>query len=368
MPGLDWPVRDTTSASVDFVFWTIELFIMPVFLVLAGIFAWQSLDRHGARKLVIGRAKRLLIPLAFGMLVVLPLDLYVWVLGWVAEGIVPAVKLKSLKFDDGVDANLWGLSHLWFLQYLFLYVVGLALLFTYKERLGWLARIKSEFLLGTALALSAAAVLYAAPEVVWGFQHAFLPVPTKWIYSGTFFAGGVLIAKSDPGFHRIRSFGIQLIAPACLLCAFAVPLGQWHLAGGQSQIARAVLACITVTAAWAVAICVLSLSVRRVSKLPTSLTYLSAASFWIYVFHHPFLGLIHIDLKWLLPETNATLKTALAFTVCVGFCLLTYEGLIRKSWLGSKLGMAWRPKQIQQPAVISMIEPSVKPTERRRAA
>ncbi len=126
MRGLAWPVRDSSSAAVDVLFWGIELFIMPVFLVMAGILAWRSLHRHGPGKLVKTRARRLLIPLAFGMLVILPLDLYAWVLGWVGEGLVPAVKLKSLKFDNGIDRDLWGLSHLWFLQYLFLYVAVLS--------------------------------------------------------------------------------------------------------------------------------------------------------------------------------------------------------------------------------------------------
>ena len=34
MPGLTWPIRDTTSATVDWLFWSIEVFIMPVFLIV----------------------------------------------------------------------------------------------------------------------------------------------------------------------------------------------------------------------------------------------------------------------------------------------------------------------------------------------
>ena len=62
MPGLAWPVHDGASPWVGFLFWWIELFIMPLFLAMAGFLAWQTLQRHGERKLVRNRAKRLLIP------------------------------------------------------------------------------------------------------------------------------------------------------------------------------------------------------------------------------------------------------------------------------------------------------------------
>ncbi|MGB1817903.1 MAG: acyltransferase family protein, partial [Rubripirellula sp.] len=122
MPGLTWSVMDTPNTAIDFLFWSIELFIMPLFLVLAGFFAWQTLRRRGPSTLIRSRARRLLIPLLFGALVILPLDLYCWVGSWVVEGIVSPVKLKSLKIDHPIGQNLWGLSHLWFLQYLFLYI------------------------------------------------------------------------------------------------------------------------------------------------------------------------------------------------------------------------------------------------------
>ena len=63
MPGLAWPVHDGSSGIVDLVLWSIELFIMPVFLVIAGFFAYRGLQRHGETTLVRQRARRLLIPL-----------------------------------------------------------------------------------------------------------------------------------------------------------------------------------------------------------------------------------------------------------------------------------------------------------------
>ena len=371
MRGLAWPVRDSSSAAVDVLFWGIELFIMPVFLVMAGILAWQSLHRHGPGKLVKTRARRLLIPLAFGMLVILPLDLYAWVLGWVGEGLVPAVKLKSLKFDNGIDRDLWGLSHLWFLQYLFLYVAVLAGAIYLAERSIHIRRLMPAPRVAIALLLVAGAItLWFCPEVVWGFQHSFLPVASKWLYSGTFFFGGVLIAKSDPQLTWLTGQVPRFALPTLVLAACTVLLGRWQLAGGQNTAAGVLLAVTTTVSAWAITLCIIAWATKKVTGLPVAMQYLGAASFWIYVVHHPFMGLIHTDLKWLLPGAAPAVKSLIAWVTCAGFSLLLYEGLVRKTALGRWLGFAWsipRPTQTDRDIIIPIGEDR-EPISTRRAA
>ena len=185
MPGLAWPIRDSSSSTVDVVFWSIELFIMPLFLVVAGFFAWRTLQSRDEVALIKSRAKRLLRPLLFGILVILPMDLYAWVLGWVTEGIVAPVKLKSLKFAGSVDQNLWGLSHLWFLQYLFLYVLAVGAFARLRKRFNSLSLSLNPGTLVASGLLIGTVTLYLHPEVVWGFQHAFLPFSSKWAVSYT---------------------------------------------------------------------------------------------------------------------------------------------------------------------------------------
>ncbi len=341
MPGLAWSVRDSASRPVDWLFWGIEVFIMPLFLVLAGYFAWQTLSGRGIAALVTSRARRLLVPLAFAVCAVLPLDLYVWVVGWVVEGIVEPVKLKSLKFDGGIDRDLWGLSHLWFLQYVFLYVVVAAIVArfdVFRTATQYIA--KRSGIAMTLLAGTAAVTLMIAPEVVWGFQHAFLPVVSKWVYSGTFFAAGMLIANVDPSLASLENKTRTLAIASTLLLVTAVTLGRWHLEYGDSDLAQAGLAIVTVLAAYAVTFFSIAAS-RKIHHLSVPLQYLAAASFWIYLVHHPILGLVHIDLKQLLPGVDPSVKMMAAFSISVGLSLLTYEGLVRRTRLGRMLGMQW---------------------------
>ena len=350
MPGLIWSVRDTPSRAVDFVFWGIEVTVMPVFLILAGFLAWQTLQHRGPGQLTRSRAKRLLIPLLFGMLVVLPLDLYMWAISWVGEGHVAPVKLKSLKFAGVYGENAWGLSHLWFLLYLFLYVVVLGVVASTIRRIpqsyltNKFAKIKTLTLL---LFVIGVAVLTFRPEVVWGFQHDFAPVPSKWIYSGTFFAGGLILAYYDRRLIRSQFFAQRMIVPAaCLLIATVAlgrwQLGRWQLATQDPSLASSFgLAVATTASAWLVTLCLIGVATKRIQQVPLSIQYLAAASFWIYLVHHPIVGLVHTDLKILLPSVSPIAKTMLAFGISVGFSLLTYESFVRKTKLGRWLGFAW---------------------------
>jgi peptidoglycan/LPS O-acetylase OafA/YrhL len=83
---------------------------------------------------------------------------------------------------------------------------------------------------------------------------------------------------------------------------------------------------------------------------------LAAASFWIYLVHHPILGLVQLDLKWLVPGANPVAKTAAAFLIASGFSLLSYEGLVRRTALGRLLGFSWEApsKRDQYESVLSI--------------
>ncbi len=367
MPGLQWATQDIASTPVDFLFWSIELFIMPVFLVLAGFFAWQTLIRKGHGILVKSRARRLLIPLLFGMVVVLPIDLYIWIVGWIADGLVAPVKMKSLKFEGALAENIWGLSHLWFLLYLFLYVaITSAVVWAMKRNqhvAAMLRQVSSKralLFLTAGLFLTATLTLVIRPEVVWGFQHAFAPVPSKWLYSGAFFAGGLLLAYADPGLDKLKSQAPRLVPFAVLFLAAAVFLGRWHLETNSTTkqatnpfFAQTILALVTTASATLVTLSAIGMAVRLIHRNSVKMQYLAAASFWIYLVHHPLLGLLHIDLKWLFPTLSPVIKTGLAFAVSVGVSLLLYEAFIRQTSLGRALGFAWNaPKTARQPPAV----------------
>ena len=349
MPGLVWSVSDDGSSLADVLFWSIELCVMPLFLIIAGFLAFGTYHRKGAWELTSSRAKRLLRPLLFAVLVILPIDLYVWVLGWVGEGIVPAVKLKSLKFDGVIDQHLWGLSHLWFLHYLFSYVALFALTTGVRSRWPRLVRripVSMQTSLPATVVVAwivATLVIAMRPEVIWGFQHAFAPVASKWIYNGCFFAIGLAIAAADPSAMRWQALSPKWAAVAACSLATTVPLGLWSLEGtsDHSYASQAFLAVMTASTSLLASVAFVSVSLRHVRHLPVWTQYLAAASFWVYLVHHPLLAMVHIDLKWWMPGVSPMVKGILATLISLTGSLITFELLVRRSRFGQWMGMKW---------------------------
>lgn len=359
MPGLVWSVTDSTSSTADGIFWSIELFVMPLFLLVAGFLTQQSwLRRRSGSGLIRSRARRLLRPLLFAMVVILPIDLYIWVIGWISEGLVSPIKLKSLKFDPSLSKHLWGLSHLWFLHYLFSYVLVFAGFRTIADRCARLPviRFQHPVLRRMNLGMSgwifvfwlvAASVIFFRPEVIWGFQHAFAPVASKWIYNGCFFAMGAVLASFDPDALKLKAVpSVGSLAAVCVLL-MTVPLGVWSLkdASDVTRSSSMVLAIMTAASSLLVSVVLISECLRRFRRLPRWMNYLAAASFWIYLAHHPVLALVHIDLKWMLPSASPMFKATLATLSAVTVSLLTYECFVRRTRLGQWLGMTWSPDQ-----------------------
>ena len=337
MPGLTWPVFDQPSVLANYLGWGIELFIMPLFLLIAGFFTPGMYRKYEGWSFVTHRARRLLVPLVVAIILILPADLYIWLTGWLIEGLIEPRKIQSLKFDAGVDDGLWGLSHLWFLLYLFTYGVVIAIVRKLKfssrpgERTGkwWMA----------AIIAFAWLVLLVEPQVVFGFQHAFLPIPSKWLYSGTYFLGGIWIAESGRLENKIAIRWRMLLMVGGLSMIGGVYCGNRMLAGDDSFAVRVFATQLTVIAAWGVSLAAVGWATQ--SRIPTSrsLRYFAAASFWVYLVHHPIVALAHIQLKVMFPDMSSTIKMFIAASVAIAFSLLTFEVLIRRwpfaQWLGT---------------------------------
>jgi len=390
MPGLVWPVQDSSSRAVSFLFWTIEIFIMPLFLVLAGYFAYRNRIGGGDLALIRSRCRRLLVPMAVAAVVLLPIEYYLWIVGWVAEGVLSPEVLSRPKVPRELRTHLFGLGHLWFLHYVFFYCVALAAAGMAWRR--W-APVETTGPVGTTglriagprntgrgdevrrspfmathwpasgrqavwaamigLPLVGVMILAVAPQVVYGFQHAFLPVPSKWLYSGTFFFGGVVIGVVDPKWRFSVDSAGRLAGFGAVCAVAAVLMGQWtiersdatSLAMDIGWFHRLVLASLTVAAAWGISLGGIGLADRVGRRFEggrrfgRSVSYLAAASFWVYLIHHPLVAILHIDLKWSMPTASPMVKSVVTLGVAMAVSLVTYETLIRGSRLGRWIGV-----------------------------
>jgi glucan biosynthesis protein C len=383
MPGLVWATEDTPSDLVSHLFWSIELFIMPLFLILAGFFAYRSWISSGDLGLIRSRARRWLVPLAVASAILLPIDYLVWLVGWVIDGKLSASQLWPPKFPRDMREHLFGFAHLWFLLYVFLYCVVLAGWGNLRRR--WLSQLPRTttdigtatsvyadepvergapqlFLFACGLPLVGAGVLLWTPEVVFGFQHAFLPVASKWLYSGTFFFGGVVVAACDPRM-RLAIVSTPRLAGTGVVCGWAaVLLGQWaieradatSLAMDMGFVARITLAILTVVSAWTLSLAIIGLGnlaspwLLQHPRARHAVSYLAASSFWIYLVHHPLVAILQINLKITLPNVSPLAKSLVVTAGSVAIAIASYELLIRGRALGRLLGLEMAAKRSLQ--------------------
>jgi glucan biosynthesis protein C len=366
MPGLAWPVRHPSpSVVVEAIFWGIACAIMPVFFWISGYGAAQSLAARGPREFWRGRWQRIGVPLLIFATVLLPCEFYIWLTGWALDGQIPWVKLRSLKLGP-YHADLWGLSHLWYLEYLLLLCAALIAWDWFVERIhvseahgshpvgldrsrsrrprtpaigkaGLLALWQTPLRL-IVTTLAAAAVLWWSPETLVGFQHSFFPVPAKLALVTVFFAGGVLTHRCG----RIaisRGHGALVSAPLVLLTIF--PLLRMEATGDtigidgvQLALGLGAYATLMTSGLW-------DFCAGQRREPGRMMRFVSSASYWTYLLHHPLVAACQIALRptgW-----PALVQFALGATATLILCWTSYAWLVKPTAIGKLLNGRARP-------------------------
>jgi peptidoglycan/LPS O-acetylase OafA/YrhL len=153
-----------------------------------------------------------------------------------------------------------------------------------------------------------------------------LPKPHLLLYFGIFFGFGALYYDARDVEGRLGRWW-WLLLPMGLLIA---------LPAGISSIGdQPVAAIIQVVYAWAMSFGLMGLFRRILTRENSTIRYLSDSSYWLYVVHLPLvIAAQAIVRQWALP---ATVKFLLVCTVVTGISLVTYQRLVRYTWLGRML-------------------------------
>lgn len=228
----DWHIRneETSYVLMELMFF-VSRFRMSLLFLVAGAASWFAFGKRGAGGWLAERFQRLGIPLLFGILVVVPPQVY---FERQADG---AAFAGFLDFYPGIFAsgpypsgNLsW--HHLWFLAYLLIYVAALAPLLAWLrgdagrrlvDRLAAHVERRGAWLLGLPMV-----VLYAALVIKFpGPQDVVSDLAMLLVYAGYFVAGYVLCADSRffAAIARDRRFALR----AGFLMIVAINVLRWN--------------------------------------------------------------------------------------------------------------------------------------------
>ncbi|MCB1858936.1 MAG: acyltransferase family protein [Gammaproteobacteria bacterium] len=358
LSGLIWPVADpSTGWGFDLVVWYLHGFRIPLFFLVAGFFAALLYQARGTRVFLLHRLKRIAVPLAIAIPILLPATYFIWGAGLVERGLVTWRELGRMSFSDPVlKDDLLGLAHLWFLQYLliycFAYAVTLewwpkALRFTLPHPLpeSWVVWFPLPWLGATFL------LLVIKPEIYTQFDNRWVPDPLGLVYYAVFFIAGTCIYPARerlslliPRYHIFLGASVALFAvPFWVLC-----LSPTHSADSSSLDWGFALSVSLYS--WAAVWGFLGLFLSRAKDISQRIRYLSDAAYWIYLVHLPVVGLSQVAVSRLGTWLTISIPPIVVFLISVGFtlsiALITYRYVVRYGVIGRWLNGPREPSPI----------------------
>lgn len=297
------------------------------------------------------RARRLLVPVLFGMLIVVPPQSYFEVvakygfaggftdfyvgdyLGWMHRYVTPAGE------KTGLILPTW--NHLWFVVYLLVYTMLAAALAASPRLMAACERIAARILSGFRLIAIPAALLVAmrlalAPR--FPETHALFDDWYAHPHYFLMFALGLLLARSAEAWATIERLRWAALALAVLgYAAFMSLRGE---PGTLAGLARAAGYGID---QWCAAIAILGFGRRwlRDTDGPAR-RYLTDAVFPYYIVHQTALIALAV---WLKPYgLSAFTEFALVVSGTAVACAATYEFVRRVAWLRAPFGLRAKPR------------------------
>lgn len=321
-----WREGDPGAGFLGAVFVAIHGFRMPLFFLLSGFFTTMLWERKGTRALLRHRLKRVGLPFALAVLLILPLVPLGLLGGMALAGNPPA------PADPQAEQG-FRLAHLWFLWMLLLFVGLFALVATLARRLPTLPSVvTSRAVWGVALLAIAVIAQTRMTNTTLGpdTSEGVVPVPHVFVYYACFFAWGALVFghATRGGTPLIRAMGrdwpVTLASGAAVLLLL-MNVGLDRTLSAALQIAYAVL----LTCA------LLGLAHRFFATNSISVRWMSDSSYWLYLTHLPLVLVAEgLALRWGVPPLVAF---PLIFGIVTAFLLLTYRYGVRYTRIGTLL-------------------------------
>ncbi len=326
-----------------FVSW-VNGFAMPVFFLVAGVSAPAACESRGPQVFLVHRAKRLLRPLLFGGLTILPAFYLLWGYGLMVTGRCDLDSILSWKFGPDVRYNLYGLGHLWFLEYLFVVcTLWCATWWLQTRAFGrvagsgdrgrwptqWLASPWGPLL----LAIPTAVVFLIDSDTMLRVDNVIVPDVARLLHYWLFFEVGGWISKVREPRRQFARSGPHFLGLSFVVFALMVPLLLRHAAaplGGGSRVVFCALAAIF---PWLTVFGGLGVLLQINPAKGPLMRSLTESAFWVYLIHVPIVALIQLALLptvWPVP-----IKFTIVSALGLGLSLASYGPCVRHSLIGA---------------------------------
>lgn len=347
------PSSEAMGAFIGFV----HQWHMPLLFLVSGAATWFSLGSRTGGEYAGERLRRLIIPLIFGSLVIVPPQVYCMRLENLAHGRLSAYKFSGsyLKFYphffDGIaPRGNFEWAHLWFLGYLFVFSLLVLPLFLFlrkgsgrplTSRLAALCERRGGiFLLAIPLALIQATLRARWP----GWQNLYDDWANFSFYL-TFFIYGYILC-SDAGFMRAidrHGKAALLMGMASVLVLFALERTGNAPARGYS-LGWTLYMILNGFNSWFWIVAILGFGRRYLNFTNSALRYANEAVLPFYILHQTVIVVIgYYVVRW---NMGVTGKFLVITTASLAATVLIYDAFVKRvGFMRFLFGM--RPKKRQ---------------------
>jgi hypothetical protein len=318
---------------------------MSLLFLISGAATRFMTDRHSAAGLTAERSLRLLPPLVFAVLLLIPVQLYFAMVdfGGYTGGYIDFLKsyfAAPNRLTVPGQQIIYG--HLWFVLYLWAYTVVLAAAIAIKP--GWVRSAERALgrLGGMALLIGPYVALCLLRTIAYprfGMTLSFVDDWYNHTVSSAMFLLGFLTARCAPFWEQVRKLRwpalVMAVAGFALYSAVGLHFGA---PPEQAETGRPSLGLFYEMERWGAIVAVLGFSYRYLAlgNPRPAPRYLTAAIFTYYIVHEPALMAAW---HWLTPlNLNPALEASLIAVATLIACALAYEAARRVAFIGVALG------------------------------
>ncbi|MGE5221148.1 MAG: acyltransferase family protein [Omnitrophica WOR_2 bacterium] len=338
-----WEMKNSeTSAVIDIFTGIFELWGMPLIFAISGASIYLALRPDNAGRFLRERGLRLLVPMAIGILVLAPPQVY---LNRLTHNRFSGSFLEFLPRFFQPENFSWNGVHLWYLEFLFIFTLALMPLFV------WLKRPAGQKALSTLSGLSqprGAILLWAIPTALVSIaadpfgmmrppqSEAFLRLVMYPLY---LFYGYLIFADTDLQQAVIRQRRLSLVLSiAGTIVALLIRVAIDDLGWKVNWLSTALVMTLASLLIWSYLLTLFGYGMRYLTTRNRYLSYANEAVLPFYILHQPvilILGYFIIPLP-LAIAAKYFLITPLALLISLGL----YEyGIRRNNLLRGAFGL-----------------------------
>ncbi|MDJ1503738.1 acyltransferase family protein [Xanthocytophaga agilis] len=338
--------KDTSNLLLEFNFW-LSRFRMPLLFFISGAVAWWIMESKTVSSFIGLRFRRLFLPLVFGILVVVPPQIYM-------ERLTQGFKGNFWDFYPTMfSGNVYpkgniSWHHLWFVAYLFVYDVMLAPFFgwckrpagkRFLQKLNWFASGLRIYWLTVPVI-----VLFSLYCIDYPQTHDLIHDPCYFVYWLFFLLVGYL-CMANPVLLGSLERNRRLSLTLAFLSIVSINYLRWNelepfdlLPGWRADVRTYLYLALYPFTAWTWVFAIIGYGKRYLNKPNAALNYLNEAAYPFYILHQT----VIIVIVYYVVQTTDTIGSKFLFTSFVSLliCMLIYHTLIRPfGWMRFLFGM-----------------------------